>query len=157
MWAVDRVIRVARNIFFNFKLNAKVEVLSPDFLRITLRRPNYTHWVPGQYAYLAIPGLLALGSHPFTISTIDVPHRNKKLAIQDTNNVSDGSLDESKQLTFLIRVNKGFTRRVRNAARDDESESMNIFFEGPYGEPPLLTGFETVMLIAGVSLPALSP
>ena len=154
MWTVDRIIRTARNLVFNFRLNAKVEVLSPDFLRITLRRPNYVHWVPGQCAYLTIPGFSSLGSHPFTISTIDVPPNNKKPAIHSTNN---GSLDESKQLTFLVRVHKGFTRRVRSAARDDESESMNIFFDGPYGEPPLLTGFETVIFIAGVSLSALPP
>jgi predicted ferric reductase len=156
MWSVDRLLRTIRIVVFNFgyfklkhpaTLNSHVEVLSPDFLRITLRRPNYIHWVPGQCAYLTIPGLSTLGAHPFTISNIDVPLTSKKFTEKQ---LSDESLDhfhKSKQMSFLVRVHKGFTQHMRSAARD--KESLNILFDGPYGDPPLLTGFDTVVLIAG--------
>jgi ferric-chelate reductase len=161
MWGVDRLLRAARTLVFNFgyfsikraaTLDANVEVLSPDFLRIKLRRPDHIHWTPGQCAYLTIPGLSTLDAHPFTISTIDMPPPSKTSTMHFDKEASYESLDhldESKQLTFLVRVHKCFTKLVRNATHDDES--MKIFFDGPYGEPPLLKGFETVVLIAGTS------
>jgi ferric-chelate reductase len=156
MWAVDRVLRALRNIVYNLgyfgagkrvsTLDASVEVLASDFVRVTLRRPDHIHWTPGQCAYLTIPGLSTFDAHPFTISTIDAPPRSKKSLNHFDKEKSIDPFDESKKLTFLIRVHKGFTKLVRNAVQDDES--MKIFFDGPYGEPPLLKGFETVILIA---------
>lgn len=159
MWSVDRLLRAMRMVVFNFgyfrlkrasMLDAHVEVLSPDFLRVTLRRPSHVHWAPGQCAYLTIPGLSTLDAHPFTISNIDVPCTYKKSTMHLEKQASYetlGDFDESKQLTFLIRVHNGFTKLLRSTTQDDES--MKIFFDGPYGEPPLLSGFETVVLIAG--------
>jgi ferric-chelate reductase len=142
LWSIDRVFRLVRIFVFNFvcyKLDAQVDVLSSDFLRITLQRPGHTHWAPGQFAYLTVPGLSFLGSHPFTISSIDVPHL-------DGNNSSQLDL---KQIKFLVRVHKRLTRCLRSAARD--GEPIKVLFDGPYGASPQVTGFETVILIAGTS------
>jgi ferric-chelate reductase len=135
-------VRLIRTCVFNFvcyQLDAQVDVLSSDFLRVTLQRPGHTHWAPGQFAYLTVPGLSFLGSHPFTISSIDVPRHDS----------DDSSHLNLKQLKFLVRVHKRLTRCLRSAARD--REPIKVLFDGPYGTSPVITGFETVILIAGTS------
>jgi len=163
LWAVDRLIRAIRIVVVNFgyfkpkrvaTLDAHFDVLSSDFLRITLQRPSYVRWAPGQSAYLTIPGLSTIGAHPFTISSIDILHiSNEKSTAAPEKHLSTKSFDSSnkfKELTFLVRVHRGFTRRIRNAARD--KEPLNIYFDGPYDSPPIMRGFETVILISGTSL-----
>jgi FAD-binding domain len=149
MWIVDRLLRAICIVVFNsgyfgtrgHTCDASVEVLSPEVLRVTLRRPNHVYWKPGQYAYLRIPGLSTLGGHPFSISTVDVPHfRQQQLSAVSLDH--DRS-QEYKQLMFLVRVQKRLTQCVQRR------DPIKILFDGPYGSPPLLIGFETVILIAG--------
>ena len=153
LWIVDRLFRVIRTAVFHggiFRskydsmLDAYVEVLSSDFLRITLRCPSYLHWYPGQFAYLSIPGLSTFGAHPFTISNVNLQPGSKEADMYTKEQASNKSLDT---LTFIIKVRSGLTRRIRSASRADEP--MRVLFDGPYGQPPLLLGFETVILIAG--------
>jgi predicted ferric reductase len=151
---LDRILRALRVVVFNFdyitgkrstELDARVDVLSPDFLRITLHRPNHINWAPGQTAYISIPRITPFQSHPFTISTIDVG--GMPLAKYATEGQLPLSYSKLKKLEFLIRVRKGFTARLLHAAQDNQS--LKVFFEGPYCSPPLLKGYDTVILIAG--------
>jgi ferric-chelate reductase len=167
---LDRLLRVLRSVVFNFgyfklkpatELDAHVEVLSSDFLRITLYRPSHFHWFPGQTVYLTIPGIstLPFEAHPFTIATLDTPHvaadvrktndEELKLAMR-----TGSHMEGFKQLVFHVRVRNGFTKRLLRAARDDSS--MRVILDGPYGSPELLKGFGTALLIAGMSTPLLS-
>jgi len=158
---LDRFLRIIRVVAYNFgyftsgrpkELDAHVDVLSPDFLRITLYRPKHLHWTPGQSAYISMPGIAPFQSHPFTISTIDdraMPLT--KYATEDQLQLSSYEKPMNvKKLAFLIRVRKGFTGRLLNAAQDNQP--LKVFFEGPYCSPPLLKGYDTVVLIASMLL-----
>ncbi|GLB45169.1 putative ferric reductase NAD binding domain [Lyophyllum shimeji] len=165
IWGLDRVIRMLRILIYNAGYLRKssveelgrVEALSPHFVRITLQRPAYMHWRPGQSAYLMVPGVSAspFEAHPFTISSIDVPSEvHDTSAKEDASRKSSSSRSEddivvTKQLTFLIRVRSGFTKRLLAAAAKDQA--MRVILDGPYSSPPLLRGYETVVLIAGGS------
>ncbi|KAJ8516400.1 hypothetical protein ONZ45_g6280 [Pleurotus djamor] len=155
IWGLDRLIQFVRTLAINAKyfprgrkphdLDAKVDVLSPHFLRLTLRRPNFFHWRPGQSAFLTLPSVstLPFETHPFTISTVDGP-TDRDEASEKANEPSQG-----KELSFLIRVRRGFTERLLNAA--GKEETMKVLVDGPYSSPPWLRGFDTVVLIAGGS------
>jgi ferric-chelate reductase len=147
LWGLDGFIRLVRLATLNFgylnpwssqnsknKLDAVVEVLSPRFIRVSFRRSRHFHWRPGQIAYLSFPSIstLPFETHPFTISTID------------TDEYSESS---DSTLVFLVRVQRGFTQKLLKEASSDTT--YKVFLNGPYGSPPILMGYQTVMLIAG--------
>lgn len=146
LWGLDRFMHFARIVIFNFgyfkptpstseDFDASIDVLSPQFLRITLHRPNHFRWVAGQCVYLSFPGVSSLPfeAHPFTISTTYDP---------------DPSTSGNK-LIFYARVHDGFTRKLRDRAT--EGEKFRVFVDGPYDSPPALVGYSTSILIAGGS------
>ena len=144
VWGLDRFIRFVSLATVNFEyfnpwssqksqkeLDAVVEVLSPRYVRVSLHRSKHLHWRPGQNVYLSFPSIstFPFESHPFTISTID-----------------DDSKDDST-LVFILRVQRGFTEKLLKEASSDTT--YKVFLNGPYGSPPLLIGYQTVILIAG--------
>ncbi|KAG6835709.1 hypothetical protein H0H93_015457 [Arthromyces matolae] len=166
IWGLDRALRWIRILICNAGYLQKssreqqygnLEVLSPHFIRVSVKRPAYIHWRPGQSMHLTIPGASSsmFEAHPFTISTIDTP---RLVDVQDNENDIDGKDDGSseefesnlKTLTFIIRVRSGFTRRLLSRA-SDKAPGLQVFLDGPYGSPPSLRGFNTVVLIAGGS------
>ena len=145
VWGLDRFLRFVRLALLNFgylkplaskssqkELDATVEVLSPHFLRLTLTRSKYFRWQAGQSAYLSFPALsnYPFQSHPFTIGNICT---------------ADGS---SQKLTFFVRVRSGFTQRLMNSASPEKT--FKTFINGPYSSPPLLFGYNAVILVAGL-------
>ena len=54
-----------------------------------------------------------------------------------------------KELTFLINVREGFTRRL--AARARVGDKVKVLVDGPYGFSPNLDNDDTVVLVAGGS------
>ena len=151
VWGLDRFIRFVTFVTINFgylnpwssqnskkELDAIVEVLSPRYVRVSLRRSKHFHWRPGQNVYLSFPSIstFSFESHPFTISTID----------DDDSSKSDGG----STLVFILRVQRGFTQKLHKEASSDVT--YKVFLNGPYGSPPLLIGYQTVILIAGSSL-----
>jgi len=52
-------------------------------------------------------------------------------------------------LVFLLRVQRGFTQKLLKEASSDIT--YKVFLNAPYGSPPILIGYQTVMLIAGGS------
>lgn len=170
VWGTDRVLRAVRIVIFNFgnfirkgaaELDAHVDVISPRFLRIRLQRPTHLRWAPGQSVYLTLPSVstFPLEAHPFTISTVhsapDMDEDTLVIDEKDSNSSPPSSLARSqeasrmKQLVFFVRVRNGFSQRLLQAAGDDKT--FAAFLDGPYSSPPLLKGFETVILIAGGS------
>lgn len=146
VWGLDRFLRLVNLSAFNFgylnpwcqsskDLNASVEVLSPHFLKVTMYRSKHFHWRPGQSAYLSFPSVstIPFESHPFTISTIE-----------------DDATAAQKKLTFFVRVRSGFTQTLMQTASSDTT--YKVFINGPYSSPPVLMGYQTVILIAGWSL-----
>ncbi|KAJ6583102.1 ferric reductase like transmembrane component-domain-containing protein [Mycena vulgaris] len=185
LWGLDRFLRFVRIFFvnggystlFNTKashpLRAKIEVISPHFLRVSLRRPDYFRWTPGQLAYLSIPSVSATPweAHPFTIASIDgdipralesqTPSRDETCE-KETSVESVAATAEtlappgySKKLVFLLRVHDGFTKRLLNAASSPSSggtdATFGAYIDGPYCAPPSVRGFGTVLLFCGGS------
>ncbi|KAK0219896.1 iron reductase [Armillaria fumosa] len=129
LWALDRVLRWCRMLLFaqfSSRDNASIDVLSPNFMRVTADKPRFFYWSPGQCAYLTIPSV-GLVAHPFTISSVDTKSKQDKLI-------------------FLIRVHDGFTRRVLNKTN---GQRTRLLLDGPYSSPPVTRGFDSVVLIAG--------
>jgi predicted ferric reductase len=157
LMGLDRFLRVLRLVIYNFGyilgkrptgLDARVDVISPDFLRISFNRPQHTNWMPGQNAYLTMPGIAPFQSHPFTISTIDVREMApSKYDSESETRSAYSSATDVQQLAFLVRVRKGFTASLLRNAQDNKL--LKVFFDGPYGSPPILKGYGTVLLIAG--------
>lgn len=144
-------------------LNASVSVLSPHFLCITIRRPSYFHWRPGQSAYLTVPAVSALEAHPFTICTVDV-REGSSAVIGGSGAHSDIEVEDKgksqkvfeRKLMFLVRVRGGFTKKLMSKVESgsrpqDDGNGMKVLLDGPYSSPPSLLGYETVFLIAGES------
>ena len=148
VWGLDRSIQFVSLVTVNFgylnpwssqkskkELDAVVEVLSPRYVRVSLHRSKHFHWRPGQNVYLSFPSIsmFPFESHPFTISTID-----------------DDSKSDNSTLEFILRVQRGFTQKLLKEASSDTT--YRVFLNGPYGSPPLLIGYQTVILVAGLFL-----
>ena len=119
--------------------HARVELLTHDTVRLTLRRKMY--WSPGQHAYVVLPSVskLPTEAHPFTIASVPYAFDG-----------SDG--DAEKDVVFLIKGQAGFTKRLReHASKKGASEYVPAYIDGPYGCPPNLKAFSTCVLIAGGS------
>lgn len=140
-WAFDRVYRVIRLVFINSgnsaAIKAVIECVSNDAVRITL--PNrYINWSAGQHVFLTLPGVsaLPLESHPFTIASIREPtpegHKNQPLV-------------------FIIRAMNGFTRHLYDYAVSNPGKPAAVLVDGPYGRPPSVNTFSSVVLLAGGS------
>ncbi|KAF8068614.1 ferric reductase NAD binding domain-containing protein [Lyophyllum atratum] len=164
LWALDRFLRILRVLAFNpspLKCQktselglSSLDVLSPNFLRVTVPAPRHFHWLPeqstffifpGQSTFLIFPGISASPreSHPFTIMAID--DGESKLA--------DGKppADTGRSLVFLVRVRQGLTRRLLDSASTSQSSPLKVVLDGPYSSPPMLVGYGTAILIAGGS------
>ncbi|KAI0775988.1 hypothetical protein BD413DRAFT_257872 [Trametes elegans] len=146
VWAFDRVLRTAR-LFWNNRGGAahdvdagtaKVELVSPDTIRLTMRRKF--SWRPGQHAYVVLPSVsdLPTEAHPFTIASIPS-------AMDGTDGLKE------KDVVFLVRGRSGFTARLRDHATRNRETRVPAFVDGPYGCPPDLSKYSTCILIAGGS------
>ncbi|KAJ7907542.1 iron reductase [Mycena leptocephala] len=169
LWGLDRTIRLLRIVLVNSQLftsitqttghmksrrqiptEATVSVFSPYFLRILVDTPPYLTCRPGQSIYLTIVGAYPMSvteAHPFTVANTPL----------DGALITDDAQSHSKpRLMFIVRVREGFTKRLLDsilAAPDSTgvSRSFKLFVDGPYGSPPVLRGFESVLFIAGGS------
>ncbi|WVF69269.1 hypothetical protein IAT40_004045 [Kwoniella sp. CBS 6097] len=139
IWALDRFIRFGKVMYQNnfHKANrwknlgeSKIELLDHDVMRVTIRRENF-HWKAGQHGFISSPSISASPheSHPFSIA--NVPTEN------------------SNEAVFLIRVHSGFTKRMRTALSTDQSNSIPLYLEGPYGYAHNLDSYSTVLLVSG--------
>lgn len=94
--------------------------------------PKYKTWKAGQHIYLNVGKIKFFQYHPFTIS----------------------SLAESGEMKLLIRVERGFTRKLmRHLEQVDHDEvTIKAMFHGPYGAryQPLIT-FDTCLFFAAGS------
>src|SRR5258708_12657708 len=145
-WGLDRVWRVIILVFINSgtstPIKAVIEDVSTDAVRITL--PNrYINWSAGQHVFLTLPGISALPfeAHPFTIASIREP-------------TAEGH--KNQPLVFIIRAMNGFTRHLYNHAVSHSGKPVTVLVDGPYGQPPSVNTFSSVVLLpagSGVSFP----
>ncbi|KAJ7578120.1 ferric reductase NAD binding domain-containing protein [Mycena floridula] len=159
IWGLDRLIRGIRIVIYNFynsganPIDAKTEVVSKHFVRLTLKRPPHFHWSPGQTAFLITPGVshLPFESHPFTIASYDAS--GTVSSATDSSPPSQEKIDTGndywKELVFLVNVRGGFTHRLAQSA--SKNGNIKAVIDGPYGPSPDLSRFNTSVFVAGGS------
>lgn len=116
--------------------SASTELLPGDMIRLTLHKIDFT-WKAGQHVYISVPTLRPFEVHPFTIANISKV------------NATTGERD----LQVLIKAHGGFSRSLQKAATKDaqNARTRRVFLLGPWGIPPDVLHYETVVLIACAS------
>ena len=134
IWALLRNFHVLDRIRANVPGYAvRLEALPGERVRVIIDNPGFK-WKAGQHAYLTIPRIGPLEMHPFTIANASDAHQGSG---QD-------------RLSMLIKAHSGFSRRLYKAASKPGSDdrTYRAFLSGPWGLPPDLRHYETVVLIA---------
>ncbi|KAA1473381.1 hypothetical protein DENSPDRAFT_802497 [Dentipellis sp. KUC8613] len=174
---VLRAVRVIvfNHSYFGFKsgvgtFNATLETIADGYIRMRFRRPKHLRWDAAQSVYLTMPGVSTLPweAHPFTIANADIPTLKHEIEEEEERSAEDekvreGDVDEKeagkvqakavgpsavgKEMIFLINSQKGFTKRLVDIA--NKGGSLKIFIDGPYGHPPKLRGFDSVVFVSG--------
>jgi predicted ferric reductase len=124
LWTLDRSIRSAKltwNFFGNF---ATVTALPDNALRVKLSRRM--HSSPGSHAFLWVPAIRWVESHPFTLLS-------------------------SSPTEFVIRVYDGFTNDLYKTIQEAPGRSLRCSVDGPYGQVPNFNVFDRAVLVAGGS------
>jgi ferric-chelate reductase len=151
IYFLDRLIRTLRYAFHNIRPGrAHLIALDGGVTQVRVQSKQIKSWAPGSHVFLSIPRLGFGQSHPATIASIPSSHGG--------------------DLVFILKSNKGFTRRILKSATKPQSlqspNSERQEFEsgssavpkkayialvgGPYGasnsDP---AAFDTVLLISG--------
>ncbi|KAF8589882.1 hypothetical protein K439DRAFT_1404572 [Ramaria rubella] len=168
LWALDRALRLLRIVRNNpflrgasrepsTSFNITAELLSPTMVRLVLKRSM--SWRPGQSAFLSIPRIshIPFESHPFTIASIprqdDVVSSSSVLGSSTEGTLRESDCGDNNELVFLIKAREGFTKRLRDTVQRQDGGGLpsSVYVDGPYGSPPDLSAFESVILISGGS------
>ncbi|KAJ7289425.1 iron reductase [Mycena rebaudengoi] len=151
---------------------ANVQILSPHFLRISIPCPPYFSWKTGQSSYLTLCGVSAASvseAHPFTISnsprekgssssepssrsSITEEKQSPAISANEVKNLR--SPEDEEDLIFILRARTGFTKRLMDsvtASPTATEKTFKAFVDGPYGSPPAVRGFDTVVFVCGGS------
>lgn len=163
LWAADRLFRILRLTILNklwtvipsptaanLPSTATLTLLTPSTLKVSFQTPSsQLNWSAGQHFYVVMPGMARMPweAHPFTAAT--VPLRNPH-----------GEDKETGELTFIVRVRDGFTKRMKNRvdkerkalglAVDEECKiEVKAAVEGPYGQVRKLDLYDGVLIVAG--------
>ena len=120
---------------------ARLKSLPKGFVWVTIEDVDFS-WKSGQHIYVSIPSIGFVEFHPFTIAN-------------EPKDIGEGGTGLIK---LYVKVHSGFTRRLERRARGSTAEKpLRIFISGPWGNPPSVEAFETVILIgtsSGVSFTA---
>ncbi|KZV96012.1 hypothetical protein EXIGLDRAFT_833941 [Exidia glandulosa HHB12029] len=146
MWAFDRFCRtlhvaynarVWRYLFLqkNNSTKAEAELFDDDAIRLTFHLP--APWRPGHHVYVTIPAVSRwpLEAHPFSIAT----HPREQ-------QVNDGN---GRRVVLVIRPQGGLTKRLADYLQIGVPRELTLLVDGPYGTPPSVLSYSTVILIAG--------
>ena len=131
--AFDQLGRFAWNVFQNLRgktlgYSAYLEPMPGNFTKVTIPHVGF-RWKAGQHIYLTIPRIGLIEAHPFTIAN-DPSHEQ--------------ALDRT--VTLYIKAHSGFSLRLYQSAKLHRSP-YRAFVSGPWGIPPALSSFETVILL----------
>jgi ferric-chelate reductase len=137
-------------------MDATAELLSEDVVRLRLCRPPHFHWSPGQSAYLTMPSVstVPFEAHPFAIASVysslfqtTTPEYSPESGVNKDIQISASSAPLWKELVFLVKVHKGFTKKLKAVAV--RGGKIKVFVDGPYGPSPDLSSYDTCILVAG--------
>ena len=148
VWVFDRVARMARLAHYNLGsggARAVIEALPGNSARVTVSLARPWHFVPGQHAYLYMPSISMLQSHPFSVVWAEQPVGN------DGDDQPAVKARSNMMVSFVIRARTGFTNTLyqRAVAAPDGVLETTCWVEGPYGGIHQLDSYGTIMLFAG--------
>jgi predicted ferric reductase len=153
IWAFDRIARTVRLAYYsigNGGSRAIVEALPGNATRITVALARPWHFGPGQHAYLYMPSISMLQSHPFSAAWAEQPTGGED---DDQLAMKRQDIGGSRNMTvaFVIRARTGFTNTLyqKTAAAPNGVMETTCWVEGPYGGHHNLSSYGTVMLFAG--------
>ncbi|USW53068.1 Putative ferric reductase, NAD binding domain, ferric reductase transmembrane component-like protein [Septoria linicola] len=136
-WGVRIIWGITRNLHLLKRSGSKspgytthLEALPGNVTRLTIDSPDFA-WQAGQHAYLYMPSLRPFEFHPFTIA----------------------STSSSGKMSMLIQSRSGFSKSLHKSAAaagkpSSSSWRNRAFISGPWGSPPDLSSYDTVVLIA---------
>jgi predicted ferric reductase len=126
MYTLNRVLRWTR---FFYYIPSNTATLTPlhasNATRVTLTRSMH-HAAPGSHAFLYIPSVALLQSHPFTMVSQD-------------------------PIEFVVSAQNGFTKALFEAACEKPGRKVRAAVEGAYGCVPDVSRYDTVVVMAGGS------
>ncbi|KAJ6789407.1 hypothetical protein PWT90_03637 [Aphanocladium album] len=123
MWALDRLIRVFRLLFYSANNKVTLTPLPHGGTRVTLAKAPLGA-LSGKHCFLWIPAIRSFETHPFTISAMD-------------------------PLEFVVKAHDGFTKELHDRAVAQPGVQLKVSVEGSYGTFPRPSKFDSVVLIAG--------
>lgn len=108
--------------------SVQLEPLPGDMVRLMIKDVDFS-WRSGQHAYISIPRLKPLELHPFTIAN---------------------ALKDDRRLKMVVKAHSGFSKTLLSVAEKYrlESRPYQAFISGPWGNPPDLLHYDTVVLVA---------
>ncbi|MCP8719809.1 MAG: ferric reductase-like transmembrane domain-containing protein [Asgard group archaeon] len=128
-WCFDRLIRIVRLFWFGFP-KARVTLIGNDTIKVVIPKPRYWYSVPGGHAFISFFRVSCFWqSHPFTF--VDSP--------------------DDKNIMLFCKVKGGMTHGLYQhlAKQPDQTASIVVGVEGPYGEPTPARYADTAVFIAG--------
>ncbi|KAH6899786.1 ferric reductase NAD binding domain-containing protein [Thelonectria olida] len=124
-WVLDRLIRVGRLVVNGTNNSVTVIPLPRGGTRLV-----FSKCLPGdalgKHAFLWIPKIRALQTHPFTIAATD-------------------------PLELVVSAKNGFTRALHEYATHHPGANLKCSLDGPYGSFPNPKSYDKVILVAGGS------
>ncbi|KAI5802163.1 FAD-binding domain-containing protein [Pyronema domesticum] len=133
-WLSDRIYRAGRMVLHSRATMVKLKPLPGDAVKLVFTKPM--GFKPGAHAFIYIPEISKLESHPFYFS----------------------SAPSSNSMEMLIRVNGDWTKELHRYVSERYSEDrlhrplnqpeLKVWVDGPYGGPPKLDTNNKTLLIA---------
>jgi predicted ferric reductase len=134
LWVLERLTRIVKVIYRNnVGSKALVEALPGNACRVTVDLARPWAFKSGQHAYLYMPSIGYMTSHPFTVAWSEEAEQldSEKLAT----NRQDILAMRKTRISFIIRERTGFTKKLFKKAEAAENGKFytKCFAEGPYG------------------------
>ncbi|KAF8903885.1 ferric reductase NAD binding domain-containing protein [Gymnopilus junonius] len=107
---------------------------------------NFSYFNPWSKSSKELDATVEVLSHHFLKVTL---HRSKYFYWRPGQSAYLSFPTGGNKLTFFLRVRKGFTARLMQAA--SQESTYKAFINGPYSSPPILIGYQSIMLFAGGS------
>ncbi|KAM0123556.1 hypothetical protein ACHAO1_011268 [Botrytis cinerea] len=128
LWFYDRVLRFIKLCYFFFGNFVTLTPLPDGGTRILMRRSSKLI-KPGTHAFLWIPAIRQMETHPFTIS----------------------SVDDAEGISFVVAACDGFTKALHTLAVESPGIQIRASIDGPYGSVVDFSQYDKVVFIAGGS------
>ncbi|TVY23636.1 Ferric reductase transmembrane component [Lachnellula hyalina] len=152
LWGAERATRILKVMYRNVGKGGSqtlVEALPGNASRVTITMARPWTFKPGQHAYLYMPAIGMMTSHPFSIAWSEEAENldPEKLAM----NRQDILEMQKTQMSFIIRARTGFTSKLYKKAEAAPGGKFytKCFAEGPYGGMHMMHSYGSVMMFAG--------